>query len=197
MRGLANTGKLPDPKENNYAPRSGLDNHHFPAGLTLSAAAQQSAEVIVPPMVNFSGMLTDVNGKPLTGVVGKLGSALLNRFRLTLEGQQQLHDLLRISRVEESARTQKYGNLCYRMHIGRASVFAANSIIVCVSEMNESRLRAYGNIVPGVFMSVLNQDSKSFSLIDSIWFGVDFEPMRKQVEAWQRSDFGRADFSQR
>jgi trimeric autotransporter adhesin len=29
-----------------------------------------SANVAVPPMVNFSGVLTDVNGKPLTGTVG-------------------------------------------------------------------------------------------------------------------------------
>jgi hypothetical protein len=86
------------------------------------------------------------------------------------------------------------------MHNGRASVFAANSIIAGVSEMNESRFRAPGKIAPGVFMSVLNQDSKSFSLIDRISFGVDrmqryFEPMRKQVETWQRRDFGRAEFS--
>jgi hypothetical protein len=36
--------------------------------------AQQSlatnTNVAVPPLVNFSGVLTDVNGKPLTGVVG-------------------------------------------------------------------------------------------------------------------------------
>jgi hypothetical protein len=40
----------------------------------LPMAAQQpaaaSANVAVPPMVNFSGVLTEVNGKPLTGVVG-------------------------------------------------------------------------------------------------------------------------------
>jgi len=38
--------------------------------ISLSAVAQQSVEVTVPPMVNFSGVLSDVNGKPLTGVVG-------------------------------------------------------------------------------------------------------------------------------
>jgi hypothetical protein len=37
---------------------------------TLAAVAQQSVEVTVPPMVSFSGRLTDVNDKPLTGVVG-------------------------------------------------------------------------------------------------------------------------------
>ena len=50
-----------------------------------------------------------------------------------------------------------------------------------------------GEIVPGVFAPVLAKHSKSFSLIDCISVGVDrmqrnFEPMRKQVEAWQRSE---------
>jgi hypothetical protein len=44
-----------------------------------------------------------------------------------------------------------------------------------------------------VFTPVLEKHSKSFSLIDSISVGVDrmqrnFEPMRKQVETWQRSE---------
>jgi hypothetical protein len=43
------------------------------------------------------------------------------------------------------------------------------------------------------FTPVLAKHSKSFSLIDCISVGVDrmqrnFEPMRKQVEAWQRSE---------
>src|SRR6202035_2237880 len=43
------------------------------------------------------------------------------------------------------------------------------------------------------FTPVLAKHSKSFSLIDCISGGVDrmqrnFEPMRKQVEAWQRSE---------
>jgi hypothetical protein len=51
----------------------------------------------------------------------------------------------------------------------------------------------FGNIVSGVFTPVLAKHSKSFSLIDCISVGVDrmqrnFEPMRKQVEAWQRSE---------
>jgi hypothetical protein len=51
----------------------------------------------------------------------------------------------------------------------------------------------FGNIVPGVFTPVLAKHSKSFSLIDCVSVGVDrmqrnFEPMRKQVEAWQRSE---------
>ena len=29
-----------------------------------------NTNAIVPPLMNFSGVLTDVNGKPLTGVVG-------------------------------------------------------------------------------------------------------------------------------
>jgi hypothetical protein len=50
-----------------------------------------------------------------------------------------------------------------------------------------------GNIVSGAFTPVLAKHSKSFSLIDCISVGVDrmqrnFEPMRKQVEAWQRSE---------
>jgi hypothetical protein len=51
----------------------------------------------------------------------------------------------------------------------------------------------FGNIVPGVFKPVLAKHSKSFSLIDCIAVGVDrmqrnFEPMRKQVETWQKSE---------
>jgi hypothetical protein len=50
-----------------------------------------------------------------------------------------------------------------------------------------------GTIVPGVFTPVLAKHSKSFSLLDSISVGVDrmqrnFEPMRKQVEAWRQSE---------
>ena len=37
---------------------------------SLLAVAQQSADVVVPHLVNFSGMLRDGNGKALTGVVG-------------------------------------------------------------------------------------------------------------------------------
>jgi len=51
----------------------------------------------------------------------------------------------------------------------------------------------FGNIVPSVFTPVLAKYSKSFSLIDRVSVEVDrmqrnFEPMRKQVEAWQRSE---------
>jgi hypothetical protein len=50
-----------------------------------------------------------------------------------------------------------------------------------------------GNVLPGVFTPVLAKHSKSFSLVDCVSVGVDrmqrnFEPMRKQVEAWQRSE---------
>jgi hypothetical protein len=53
--------------------------------------------------------------------------------------------------------------------------------------------RQFGDIVSGAFTPVLAKHSKSFSLIDCISVGVDrmqrnFEPMRKQVEAWQRSE---------
>jgi hypothetical protein len=51
----------------------------------------------------------------------------------------------------------------------------------------------FGDIVTGAFTPVLAKHSKSFSLIDCISVGVDrmqrnFEPMRKQVETWQRSE---------
>ncbi len=51
----------------------------------------------------------------------------------------------------------------------------------------------FGRIVSGMFMPVLAKHSKAFSLIDRISMGVNrmqcnFEPMRKQVEWWQRSD---------
>jgi hypothetical protein len=51
-----------------------------------------------------------------------------------------------------------------------------------------------GNIVLGAFTPVPAKHSKSSSLIDCISVGVDrmqrnFESMRKQVEAWQRSKF--------
>jgi len=47
--------------------------------------------------------------------------------------------------------------------------------------------------VTAVFTPVLAKHSKSFSLIDCISVGVDrmqrnFEPMRKQVEVWQRTE---------
>ncbi len=55
------------------------------------------------------------------------------------------------------------------------------------------QVREFGCIVSGVFTPVLAKHSKSFSLVDAISVGVDrmqrnFEPMRKQVEAWQRSE---------
>ena len=51
----------------------------------------------------------------------------------------------------------------------------------------------FGNIVPGAFTPVLAKHSKSFSLIDCVSVGVDrmqrnFEPRRKQVEAWQGTE---------
>ena len=48
-----------------------------------------------------------------------------------------------------------------------------------------------------MFTPVLAKHSKSFSLIDCISVGVDrmqrnFDPMRKQVETWQRSELSDA-----
>src|SRR5207244_504750 len=52
---------------------------------------------------------------------------------------------------------------------------------------------SFGNIVAGAFTPVLAKHSKSFSLVDPISVGVDrmqrnFEPMRKQVEAWRQTE---------
>ncbi len=52
----------------------------------------------------------------------------------------------------------------------------------------------YSNVaLSGAFTPVLAKHSKSFSLIDCISVGVDrmqrnFEPMRKQVEGWQKKE---------
>jgi hypothetical protein len=51
----------------------------------------------------------------------------------------------------------------------------------------------FENGICGDFTPVLAKHSKSFSLVDAISVGVDrmqrnFEPMRKQVDAWQRSE---------
>jgi hypothetical protein len=64
----------------------------------------------------------------------------------------------------------------------RLGLTAGLRVFVC------SNLAFSGDSTP-----VLAKHSKSFSLIDSISVGVDrmqrnFEPMRKQVEAWQRSE---------
>jgi hypothetical protein len=62
--------------------------------------------------------------------------------------------------------------------------------IVCQKKTGVRRLC---HTVAGVFTPVLAKHSKSFSLIDCISVGVDrmqrnFEPMRRQVEAWQKSE---------
>src|SRR5260370_31331965 len=62
-----------------------------------------------------------------------------------------------------------------------------------VPARNDAGTRHFVRIVSGVFTPVLAKHSRSFSLIDCISVGVDrmqrnFEPMRKQVEAWQRSE---------
>jgi len=40
------------------------------SGQQVAVASSTSSAAVVPPLVSFSGVLTDVNGKPLTGVVG-------------------------------------------------------------------------------------------------------------------------------
>jgi hypothetical protein len=71
----------------------------------------------------------------------------------------------------------------------------ASDDVVCDAKKGvrcESRA-LLGNIVPGVFTPLLAKHSKSFSLIDCVSVVVDrmqrnFEPMRKQVETWRRSE---------
>jgi len=53
-------------------------------------------------------------------------------------------------------------------------------------------IRKYFNTVPGVFTPVLAKHTKHLSRVDILAVGVDrmlrnFEPMRKQVEAWRAS----------
>lgn len=50
--------------------------------------------------------------------------------------------------------------------------------------------RRFGNTVPGVFTPVLAKHTKHLSLVDVLSIGIDriqrnFEPMKKQVEAWK------------
>ncbi len=59
--------------------------------------------------------------------------------------------------------------------------------------MRVRRSYGFGNIVSGDFTPILAERSKSFLLIDGVSVDVDrmqrnFEPMRKQVEAWQRRE---------
>jgi len=61
------------------------------------------------------------------------------------------------------------------------------------ADLYMSEIGVYEDIAPCVFTPVLAKHSKPFSLIDCISVGVDrtqrtFEPMRNQVEAWQRSE---------
>ncbi len=56
--------------------------------------------------------------------------------------------------------------------------------------MCSAPIQKYSNIVPGVFTPVLAKHTKHLSLVDILSVGVDrmqrnFEPMRKQVEAWK------------
>jgi len=76
---------------------------------------------------------------------------------------------------------------------GNALVDQLGRICIDKSASGKSKFVEFGNIGPGVFTPVLAKHSKSFSLIDCVSVGVDrmqrnFEPMRKQVEAWQRSE---------
>jgi hypothetical protein len=88
--------------------------------------------------------------------------------------------------IPKSRWTEKEQTYPHRSAIGTlaASLRLENLIFTCAE---------FGNIVTGVFTPVLAKHSKSFSLIDCVSVGVDrmqrnFEPMRKQVEVWQRSE---------
>ena len=67
--------------------------------------------------------------------------------------------------------------------------------IYCITRaVSQSILFVCSNMaLSGVFTPLFAKHSKSFSLIDCVSVGVDrmqrnFDPMRKQVEAWQRSE---------
>jgi hypothetical protein len=72
----------------------------------------------------------------------------------------------------------------------RREIFVAHR----VGQISARVTAIYSNMAfNGDFTPVLAKHSKSFSLIDCVSVGVDrmqrnFEPMRKQVEAWQRSE---------
>jgi hypothetical protein len=77
--------------------------------------------------------------------------------------------------------------------------FGPNSVRTKIKEVPPLDLKCgtqnlkFGNTVPSEFTPVLAKHSKSFNLIDTLAVGVDriqrnFEPMRKQVETWQKSE---------
>ena len=73
----------------------------------------------------------------------------------------------------------------------KCSLFGCFSALL--TQAFEATASASGKIVPSALTPVLAKHSKSYSLIDCVSVGVDrmqrnFEPMRKQVEAWQRSE---------
>lgn len=54
------------------------------------------------------------------------------------------------------------------------------------------KLKAFEDIVPGVFTPVLAKHTKSFNLVDTFSVGVDriqrnFEPLQRQVETWTKT----------
>ncbi len=82
-------------------------------------------------------------------------------------------------------------SLAIRSVPARADSALSRDVLVHQRSCSESFV--LGNFVTGAFTPVLAKHSKSFSLIDCLSVGVDrmqrnFEPMQKQVEAWQRSE---------
>lgn len=66
-------------------------------------------------------------------------------------------------------------------------------VALSAHKRSESPSAGLENIVSGVFTQLLAKHSKSFSLIDCVSVRVDrrwrnLQPMRKQIQAWQRSE---------
>src|SRR5208337_2796431 len=83
-----------------------------------------------------------------------------------------------------------------RAQVGKAQTFYESEMALfyeCIQKCARKLLDTADIVRDGDFTPVLAKHSKSFSLIDCISVGVDrmqrnFEPMRKQVETWQRSE---------
>ncbi len=91
----------------------------------------------------------------------------------------------------------------YQVYLTNEKRLATNSILIAIAalrflykvtlnHLTESLTAKLGNIVPGTFTPVLAKHTKHLSLVDILSVAVDrmqrnFEPMRRQVEAWRTS----------
>ena len=85
------------------------------------------------------------------------------------------------------------GLLKASLFIESENFVSRGELLVRAREETVDLCRVSNMAFAGEFTPVLAKHSKSFSLIDCISVGVDrmqrnFEPMRKQVEKWQRSE---------